>query len=213
MSSLSPLRFLIVDPLAGVQTFARQLLENYGFTANSIRCCGDTASALALCADQGFKPDFLITDSFQKAELDAFSLYERLLQFQPGCRLALLSFTVTPELEARAAEAGARFVLKKPFTAADLRDTLRKSLDAMALERPELHARMMQVMKAPASAASATPRPIVLPPMQPALKAGDRVTHGGRTSTIECVVIRHGELVVQLRGQGALIPASQVNKA
>lgn len=210
MSRHSPLRFLIVDPLAGVQTFARQLLEGYGFPADSIRCCSDTDTALS--QGQAFAPDFLISDSFPKADLNAFGLYQQLLQWQPGCRLALLSFEITPELQARAAEAGARFVLKKPFTAADLRDTLRKSLDAMALERPELHARMMQVMKAPAAPKAAPPRPIVLPPMPPALKPGDRVSHGGKTATIECVVIRHGELVVQLRGQGNLIPASQLNK-
>jgi CheY-like chemotaxis protein len=210
MSNSSPLRFLIVDPLPGVQTFARQLLEGYGFPADGIRCCGDSASALSLGRE--FKPDVLISDSFPKAELDAFGLHQQLLAVQPACRLALLSFEITPQLQARAAEAGARFVLKKPFTAADLRDTLRKSLDSMAQERPELHARLMQVMKAPAAPKAAAPRPIVLPPMQPALKPGDRVNHGGKTATIEYVVIRHGELVVQLRGQGGLVPASQLNK-
>lgn len=210
MTSANPLRFLIVDPLPGVQTFARQLLESYGFPADSVRCCGDTASALQQGKD--FKPDILISDSFPKAEMDAFGLHQQLQQSQPGCRLALLSFEITPELEARAAQAGARFVLKKPFTAADLRDTMRKSLDSMAQERPELHARMMQVMKAPVAPKAAPPRPIVLPPMQPALKPGDRVSHGGKTATIEYVVIRHGELVVQLRGQGNLVPASQLNK-
>lgn len=210
MSSPSPLRFLIVDPLPGVQTFARQLLEGYGFPADSICCAADSESAAKL--GESFRPDFLISDSFAKSALDAFGLHRRLLQAQPSCRLALLSFEITPELQARAAEAGARFVLKKPFTAADLRDTLRKSLDTMAQERPELHARLMQVMKAPAAAKAAPPRPIVLPPMQPALKPGDRVSHEGKTSTIECVVIRQGELVVQLRGQGNLIPASLLNK-
>ncbi len=210
MSAANPLRFLIVDPLPGVQTFARQLLESYGFPADSIRCCGDSASALQQGLD--FKPDFLISDSFPKAEMDAFGLHQHLQQAQPGCRLALLSFEITPELEARAAQAGARFVLKKPFTAADLRDTMRKSLGSMAQERPELHARMMQVMKAPAAPKAAPPRPIVLPPMQAPLKPGDKVNHGGKTATIEYVVIRHGELVVQLRGQGNLVPASQLNK-
>lgn len=210
MSSPSPLRFLIVDPLPGVQTFARQLLEGYGFPADSIRCCSDSESALSQGLE--FKPDVLISDSFPKAALDAFGLHKQLQQAQPGCRLALLSFHITPELEARAAEVGARFVLKKPFTATDLRDTLRKSLDSMAKERPELHARLMQVMKAPAASKAAAPRPIVLPPMQPALKPGDRVSHAGKTATIEYVVISHGELVVQLRGQGGLVPASQLNK-
>ncbi|MDM4768128.1 response regulator [Pelomonas sp. SE-A7] len=211
MSDSAPLRFLIVDALAGVQTFARQLLQGYGFPTDSLAVASDTVQALELGRQQ--PPDFLICDDFPKSELDAFALFEQLKQANPGCRLALLSFEITPELEAKASQAGARFLLKKPFAATDLRDALRKSLDALAQERPDLHARMMQVMKPPAPAKSAAPpRPIVLPPMQPALKPGDKVSHAGKTSTIEYIVIRHGELAVQLRGQSGLVPAAQLTK-
>lgn len=210
MSDHPALQFLVVDPLAGVQSFARQLLEGHGFAPASIHTAADPDSALVL--GQQFKPDFLITDTFPKLALDAFALHERIRQLNPDCRLALLSFEIDPELEARANRVGARFLLRKPFTAQDLRDTLNKSLDSMARESPELHARLMKVMKAPSSPKAPPPRPIVLPPMQPALKPGDRVSHEGRTGTVECVVIRHGELVVQLKNQAGLVPASKLNK-
>ena len=42
-----PVKFLVVDPLAGVQTFARQLLQSHGFAADSILCCAEPDSALA----------------------------------------------------------------------------------------------------------------------------------------------------------------------
>ena len=95
-----PLKFLVVDPLAGVQTFARQLLQSRGFPADSILCCADTDSGLA----QGllFKPDFLVTDWFPKAPLTGLQLFQRLKEAQPRLHLSLLSFEVTPERELEA---------------------------------------------------------------------------------------------------------------
>lgn len=207
MSEAAALRFLIVDGLAGVQTFARQLLEGYGFEAANIRTASDPEAALAI--GQDFRPDYLITDTFPKATLSGIALHQRLLANQPDCRLALLSFEISPALEAQARQAQARFLLRKPFTAQDLRDTLRKSLEQLAQERPELHRRLMAVMQAPKAA---PPRPIVLPPMDP-IKPGDKVRLGDKTATVQYVVIRQGHLMVQLKGQAEFIPADKVSKA
>lgn len=207
MSESAALRFLIVDALSGVQTFARQLLEGYGFAASSIRTAADPEAALSL--GQDFRPDFLVTDTFPKAQLTGLALHKRLLESNPACRLALLSFEISPEIEAQAREAQAKFLLRKPFTAQDLKDTLRKALEQLAQERPDLHQRLMSVMQAPKAAA---PRPIMLPAVEP-LKPGDRVRYGDKTGTVQYVVIRAGELVVQLKGQGEFIPADKVRKA
>ena len=61
------MKFLVVDPLAGVQIFVRQLLQSHGVAAEQIICCANTDAALS----QGlaFKPDVLITDWFASAPL------------------------------------------------------------------------------------------------------------------------------------------------
>ncbi|MCV2353202.1 response regulator [Paucibacter sp. B2R-40] len=202
------LRFLVVDGLAGVQTFARQLLEGFGLPADSIRCAGDPEAGLAIGLD--FKPDFLITDWFPKAAMTGIALHERLNEVKPGCRLALLSFEVTPQHEADAIEAGSNFLLRKPFTAAELKSTMLQALEALAKERPELHARLSTAMKAGQPAGRVPPK-IVLPVI-PSLKVGDKVKYLDKTETVKVVVVSHGELVVQLSGNQALIPASKLTR-
>ena len=103
------LKFLVVDALTGVQTFARQLLQSHGFPADSILCCANTDAALS----QGlpFKPNFLITDWFAKAPMTGPQLFQRLREVQPTLHLSLLSFDVTPahEAEAQAQALGVTF--------------------------------------------------------------------------------------------------------
>ena len=203
------LHFLVVDALAGVQTFARQLLEGFGFPAHSIRCASDTDTALALGLE--FKPDFLITDWFAKASLNGIALYQRLKDQNPGCRLALLSFEVTPAHEAEAHAAGSRFLLRKPFTADELRNTMQRSLETLAKERPELAQRLNAVIKAQQGPGK-LPVKLALPPLPPQLRAGDRVQYGTSTDTVQFVVVRSGELVVQLKGKPELVPAHKLQR-
>ena len=140
-----PLKFLVVDPLAGVQAFARQLLQSQGFSSDSILCCADTEAALA----QGllFKPHFLITDWFAKAPLSGIQLYQRLREVQPSLHLSLLSFEVTPEHQFEAEAHGADFLLKKPFTAEQLKSEMSRSLEALAKNSPGLHGQVRDVMR------------------------------------------------------------------
>ena len=199
------LKFLVVDPLAGVQTFARQLLQGHGFAADSILCCADTDAALA----QGliFKPHFLITDWFPKAPLTGLQLFQRLRDVQPALHLSLLSFEVTPTHELEAEAHGARFLLKKPFTAEQLKAEMTRSLEALAITSPALHGQVRDVMRA----ARPAPRPVrpAMPP-QHVVKPGDRVRFNGAVHVAQYVVHRPGETVVQLQGQGSLIPLDQL---
>lgn len=203
-----PLKFLVVDALAGVQTFARQLLQSHGFAADQILCCADTDAALA----QGllFKPHFLITDWFPRAPLTGIQLYQRLRDVQPTLHLSLLSFEVTPDHEFEAGALGAHFLLKKPFTAEQLKAEMTRSLDALAKHSPALHGRVRDVMRA----ARPAPRPVlpVIPP-QPVIKPGDRVRFNGALHVAQYVVHRHGETVVQLKGQNGFVPLDKLQPA
>ena len=189
-----PLKFLVVDALAGVQTFVRQLLQNHGFAADRILCCADTDAALA----QGltFKPHFLVTDWFAKAPLTGPQLYHRLHDAQPGLHLSLLSFEVTPAHEAEAQALGAHFLLKKPFTPEQFKAGMTRALEALA-KRPPVPAMPM--------------RP-VLPP-QPVVKPGDRVRFNGALHVAQYVVHRQGQTVVQLQGQAGFVPVDKLQRA
>lgn len=199
------LKFLVVDPLAGVQTFARQLLQSQGFAADSILCCADTDSALS----QGllFKPDFLITDWFAKAPLTGLRLFQRLKEAQPRLHLSLLSFDVTPEHELEAEAHGAHFLLKKPFTAEQLKAQMARSLEALAKNSPGLHGQVRDAMRQ-ARPAPRVALPVIAPP--PVIKPGDSVRYNGQRHVAQYVVHRPGETVVQLKGVAALIPVDKL---
>ena len=203
-----PLKFLVVDPLAGVQTFARQLLQGHGFAADSILCCADTDTALL----QGliFKPHFLITDWFAKAPLTGLQLCQRLREARPALHLSLLSFEVTPEHQFEAEAHGAHFLLKKPFTAEQLKAEMTRSLAALAKTSPGLHGQVSDVMR---QARETRPMPRVLLPAIPALpviKPGDSVRYKGQRHVAQYVVHRSGETVVQLKGVAAFIPLHEL---
>ena len=203
-----PLRFLVVDALAGVQTFARQLLQSHGFAADSILCCADTEAALA----QGllFKPHFLITDWFPKATLTGLQLYQRLREVQPTLHLSLLSFEVTPEHQFEAEAHGAHFLLKKPFTAEQLKAEMNRSLEALAKNSPGLHVRVRDTMRS-ARPAARPALPVIA--AAPVIKPGDKVRFNGAIHVAQYVVHRHGETVVQLKGQSGFVPVDKLQPA
>lgn len=201
-------RFLVVDPLEGVRTYARRLMLSQGYAADSFRDCADPESALHIGRE--FKPDFLITDWFPKASMSGLQLYAELRRHLPSCRLALLSFEVTPAHQAQATAAGSRFLLRKPFTADELKTTLRDALAKLALERPDLIMRLQAVANRQRPQrqdllASLTPPP-------PALRVGEDVIYQGRPDRVAQIVISHGELIVQLKGSGAMVPAAKLSR-
>lgn len=206
MAATPKLRFLVVDPLEGVQVFARRLLEGYGFEAACIHCCADTASALAHGLEQA--PDFLLTDWFGQAQPSGLSLYQQLRARHPACRVGFMSFQLTPEIEAAAQAAGSRFLLKKPFDADTLRRTLQQSFDWMAQRNPQLAARVSAESRGRLDAR----RRIELPPVPPPIRGGELVRYEGRQRKVQAVVIRHGEQLAQLEGLKALVPASKLSR-
>ncbi|HEY1128146.1 MAG TPA: response regulator [Roseateles sp.] len=196
------LKFLVVDPLAGVQTFARQMLLGYGFAVDNILCCADPDTALI----QGlvFKPHFLVTDWFPKSALTGIQLCQRLREEQPSLHLSLLSFDWTPEHQAVAKAHGARFLLRKPFTAEQFRAEMTRSLEALAWKT-----------SGPAQDAKHSTRPLARPMLPPQLvvKPGDQVRFNGGLHVAQHVVHRNGGTVVQLKGQSSFVPLDKLQPA
>jgi CheY-like chemotaxis protein len=217
--STDTLKFLVVDALAGVQSFSRQLLLSHGFAPESILCCSDPESALAKGLDCA--PSLLVTDWFGKSALTGVALAERLKAAVPGLHLGFLSFECTPEHEAQAKAMGAHFLLKKPFTAEQLRAEVGRALEAMATQLPAVKARLQPAaagVRAGATAGNSSPPPrprVVAPVLPPApiVKPGDQVVYGGNRHTVMHVVHRHGETVLQLKGQTSFVPVDKVTMA
>lgn len=203
-----PLRFLVVDALEGVQVFARQLLQGYGFGAASIQCCAGTEAALA--QGLGFRPDFLITDWFAKSTITGIQLHARLREVQPALRLALMSFEVTPEHERQARALNAHFLLRKPFTAEQLKAAIGSSLEGLAKDAPTLHGRLTSVMRTsqPLGGLPRMAMPFIVP--EPVIKPGDRVRYNGQAHVAQHVVHRQGGTVVQLKGQTGFVPVDKL---
>lgn len=197
------LKFLVADPLPGVQTFARQLLLGHGFAADNILCCADPDTALV----QGlvFKPHVLITDWFPRAALSGIQLHQRLREALPSLQLSLLSFEVTPEHRSEAEARGARFLLKKPFTAEQLRTEMNRTLEALAGKPP---AAGRERAHRPATWAVRAPLPPVL-----IVKPGDKVRFNGDLHVAQHVVHRNGGTVVQLRGLDRFVPLDKLQPA
>lgn len=199
------LKFLVVDPLAGVQTFARQMLLGRGLPADRVVCCADPDTALI----QGlvFKPDFLITDRFARATLTGLQLAQRLREARPSLHLALLGFELTPEQELEAEAHGARLVLRKPFTADQFKAEMTRTLDALGWKpaRQPQHA---------ALAARSPQRRVHVPlPPQLVVKPGDRVRFNGGVHVAQHVVHRNGGTVIQLQGLNSFVPVDKLQPA
>lgn len=203
------LRFLVVDPLDGVQVFARRLLEGYGFEPSLIRCCADPATALQLARE--LAPDFLITDWFPKGETTGLQLFEQLRALHPDCRCGFTSFVVDDAVSRAARAVGSRFLLKKPFSAEDLKGELQTAFEAMAKEQPELMARVSAESRGRLNPRVA--RLIQLPPVPPPLRVGEAVRFEGKSHKVTAVVLRQGEQAAQLDGVPYIVPAYKLQRS
>ena len=206
LAPMSAVSFLISDPSPALQTFTQQLLLGYGFDAAAIKTASNPHAATEIAASH--KPDFLITDWFEKESVTGIALYQALCKDKPHCQFALLSQNASPSHQQEADEAGALFLLTKPFTADAMRGAVRAALEQLA----PMHPGIAQALK-PTTNSKQRPSlrtAYVPPPNLPQLKAGDRVVYANRTESVKHVILRRGELVVQLDGVPGMVEASKV---
>lgn len=200
------IRLLVADSSKGLQTYVRQLFENFGFDPELIKTADSPQAALSIAEE--LKPDFLLTDWFPKAPLSGIDLYQKILAHNPECQFALLSSETGPAQCEEAKKAGAIFLQAKPCSAADLRTALGKALQQISTENPKLNSHVGAMTSAAARHLSALTVAAKIPTFAP----GDKVMYRGNVDTIKHVILRRGETVVQLRGVAGLVPATEVLK-
>lgn len=202
---MSAVSFLISDPSPALQKFVQQLLTGYGFDAAAIKTTDNPRAAAEAAAS--LQPVFLLTDWFAKESLSGIGLYQAILKTSPACQFALLSQENSATYKQEADEAGAIFLLTKPFTADEMRVKLATALEQLSPFHPSIAQRIKP-------RPSTEPRPVqVQLPTLPQFKPGDRVVYANRTESVKHVILRRGELVVQLEGVPGLVEASKVKRA
>ena len=199
---MSAVSFLISDPSPALQKFIQQLLTGYGFDAAAIKTTDDPHAALEIA--QSLKPDFVLTDWFAKESLSGIALHQAILKTNSTCHFALLSATDSTSHRQEATQAGALFFLAKPFSADAMRAALAKALEQLAGVHPAIAQHL------PTNAAPQARAAQVQLPRLPQFKPGDRVMYANRTESVKHVILRRGELVVQLEGIPGLIEASKI---
>jgi two-component system chemotaxis response regulator CheY len=195
---------LIVDPSPAVQTFIRTMLESYGFDAASIKTASNPQAAIELAAD--IKPDFLLTDWFGKDAINGIDLHEAVINHNPSCTFALMAAAPSPQQEVDADMAGAFFLLPKPFTADQFRGVLAKAMVELSKKHPQI------AQKIATHTAGAVKVPKMAMPDIPQFKPGDQVTYKDRRESVKHVILRRGELVVQLNGIPGLVEATRIKR-
>lgn len=186
---MAAVSFLISDPSSALQAFFQQLLGSHGFDAAAIKTAASPHGAAEMAASH--KPDLLITDWFAKESLTGLELHRQVLQVSPSCKLALMAQTTDPEHEQHAQAAGALFLLKKPFSADMARSAVARALKEIGAVQPP------------------RPAPIQLPRL-PSFRPGDTVMYRNRTERVQHVILRRGEMVIQLEGIPGMIEANRI---
>lgn len=202
---MSAVSFLISDPSPALQTFLHLVLTGYGFDAANIKSAGNPHAAAEMASS--LKPDVLITDWFAKESITGIDLHSLVVQHNSQCRLALLVLGITPAHEHEARAAQALFLLAKPFSADVARAEMARALEQLAKGHPQIAHQL-------ATRAVATERarvPTIQLPSLPHYKPGDRVVYRDRTEQVQHVILRRGEMMVQLQGVSGLVAVDQVH--
>ncbi len=200
------MNILVVDSSNAVQTFVRDLFESFSFAPDRIQCASDPQSALALA--RRLKPDFLLTDAFVDSPLSGMGLYREVLAFAPVCQFALFSSGLNAELQDEAKQAGALFLLPKPSSEAALRTALGGALKVIAKRNPAID----KNVRGNAMAAARHLNTLKAVAQQPQFKAGDAVVYRGNRDAVRDVILRRGELILQLERAKGVVHVSEVLK-
>ena len=117
------MKILVVDDSKAMRMIVRRSLRQAGFGSCEVVEAAD--GKLALDAIRAAPPDLVLSD-WNMPEMSGIELLEELRREGRDIRFGFVTTEGTPDMRARALEAGALFLLAKPFTADDLRDTLEK---------------------------------------------------------------------------------------
>jgi CheY-like chemotaxis protein len=106
------MKFLIVDDSAAMQTIVRRSLEKAGYKDNEFQTAGDGLEALDII--RNWEPDLVITD-WHMPNMSGLELLKEIQNQMLDLKVGLVTTETSPKRILEAKQAGALFVLHKPF--------------------------------------------------------------------------------------------------
>jgi len=115
------MKFLIVDDSPAMQTIIRRSLEKAGYKDNDFKMAADGVQALEFIRD--WEPDLVISD-WHMPNMTGIELLKEIQTQMLNLKVGLITTETDPKCIVEAKEAGALFVLHKPFELAEFQRTI-----------------------------------------------------------------------------------------
>lgn len=143
----APARILIVDDANSLRAVLRAFFVSEGYVV-----VGELASGAGLLDTVGrLNPDIVCLD-YHLPDANGLELMQALQASNPTVSVVMITGDMSPELEAKAAEAGAAGFLRKPFTQNRMAQEMRQVVHAQALLKRHVAGRAAPVTNARARA-------------------------------------------------------------
>ncbi|HET9932940.1 MAG TPA: response regulator [Polyangiaceae bacterium] len=118
-------RILVVDDSKAMRLIVRRTLRQAGFGDYEVE---EACNGLeAISAIENARPDLILSD-WNMPEMNGYELLKALRAKKNDVRLGFVTTESTPEMQAMANEAGALFLIAKPFTAEQFQAALKPFL-------------------------------------------------------------------------------------
>jgi CheY-like chemotaxis protein len=118
---LHVMKFLIVDDSLAMQAIVKRSLKKAGYIDNEYQSAEDGLQALEII--DSWKPDVVITD-WHMPNMNGIELIQEIKSRGLDLKVGLVTAETSPRLILQAKEAGALFVLHKPFDIDELQKTV-----------------------------------------------------------------------------------------
>lgn len=115
------MKVLLVDDSRVMRQLVRRTLRHAGYAFDQVEEAGDGVEALQVLTR--FTPDLVLSD-WNMPNMGGFQLLNTMNEQGIRVPLGFVTSESTPEMRAKAARAGARFLLTKPFTSENVRMAL-----------------------------------------------------------------------------------------
>jgi two-component system chemotaxis response regulator CheY len=118
---MSQMKILIVDDSRVMRQIVKRTLRQAGFTGHDLVEAGDGSAALALILEE--QPDLVLAD-WNMPGLTGLELLQQVRANGVTVPFGFVTSEVSERMRERALEAGAAFVIAKPFTDVAFQDAL-----------------------------------------------------------------------------------------
>lgn len=119
------LKFLVVDDSKAMQTIVQRVLANAGYQDHDFKFASNGKQALNEI--MSWRPDMVLLD-WHMPEMTGIEVIEKVKELELGTRIGFITAEKNENSIRRAKEAGAMFVINKPFTVEKIKENLMPAL-------------------------------------------------------------------------------------